>query len=826
MGVSSWGQAGDTARRLSTRHPAIVARSEAAGVALGVVFLGYQTDWSVGYSFVQRHVPTHLYFYPALMKASAATKGLWAWLAPFPAKDPAASAAKVERLLAEGERLREGFRPIAPAPDPEWKRPLPDFPRELRRAKPVEDIREAAVFTINESIHGDYGIELARKVGSDVLIRGWFKWHNARDYAKAAHLVPQAHALGALWGGGITCSALYHGENKLTEAQVLDMATRGPDGKLVDAWGEADTRHGTLSSPAYLDYLLSWCKLQIDAGADYLFMDEHTAALQANEGFDDHSIRDFRAFLIRRHGAKPGWHKAFGIDPADRTVCPDGTLASFHYRAWLRSRGLVAKPHAAGNPLAREWHAARRERDDRAWKWLTDAIRAYAASKGRRVLISANGLARYVDLQVLGVWGRWRVKDGAVDLSESQLQEWASTVAAGWALAGKRVPVVLFHDWGFGGFPWTRVSPADRKLWMRVRGAEIYAAGGFFAFPVHGPFGQDSRRDGTLREIARQTAFYQRNKALYLNARVVGFEPLATREPLLSMALWRRDDPPALLLHVVNRQARDGQPVRRSRITVTLPTNQLPKAVRVVSPDWPEAGLERAGRGDSRVAQPPSAVSRDGPRRGPRGGAPPPGAAPRPHTQPRAAVPHDHPQPEGEKAGEARLDGGRLVVTIPDLDAYAVAILDYDKLPAVSLAARRIVPSRRWARPDRSEFVVRPDGTVADAWLLNGYLQGKLHTHLRNPPTFLVNMPKGGTLRVHVRAVATLGARLECLIDGRLLKALDLPDRDGKNDGSAREYDATYSFPIPPGRHRVAVRNVGGDWATIAWYAFGGDVAR
>jgi hypothetical protein len=194
------------------------------------------------------------------------------------------------------------------------------------------------------------------------------------------------------------------------------------------------------------------------------------------------------------------------------------------------------------NPLAADWHAFRRERDDRAWKWLTDTIRAHARSKNRRVLISANGLARYVDLQVLGVWDSWRVKNGAVDLAESQIQEWASTVQAGWALAGRgredgsagaspsrrRVPVVYFHDWGFGGFPWMQISPADRRLWMRVRGAEIYAAGGFFAFPVHGPFGNDAARDATLGEVARQTAFYQRNKALFLNAHLVGFEPLAS----------------------------------------------------------------------------------------------------------------------------------------------------------------------------------------------------------------------------------------------------------------------------------------------------------
>jgi len=647
---------------------------------------------------------------------------------------------------------------------------IPDFPQALRRSRPVEDINEAIVYTINESIHSEEELAPARKVGSDVLIRAWFKWRHAADYAKSAHIVPKAHALGALFGGGITCSALYDGENRLTREQVLDMATRGPDGNLVDAWGEKGCRHGTLSNPAYLEYLLSWCRKQIDAGADYLFMDEINAALQGDEGFDDHSIRDFRSFLIRRFCDEKGWKRddprwteSLQVGLADRTICPDATIGSLDYRAYLKARGFTEKPHAQANPLAREWHAFCRERDDRAWRHLCDAIRAYAAGKGRRVLLSANGLAPYVDLQVLGVWDHWRVKDGSVDLSESQIEDWAAIVSSGHATARKRVPVVLFHDWGFGGFPWMKVSPADRELWMRTRGAEVYAAGGFFAFPVRGPFGQDAARDGTLREVARQTAFYQRHKDLYLKARLRGFEPLETGAPLLSLALWTRDASPALLLHVINRQAEGGKPKPRSSIAIRLPLAQPPKRVRLISPDWAE-----------------------------------------------------------EKEGRATSDGRVTTVVIPELEAYAVAILDCDAFPDLKLFRPRVVPTKRWERPEKNEFVVEKDGTVRDAWALNGFLQGNLHPDLGNPPAFLVHMPQGGALRVHVRAVATLGAKVECLIDDKLVGSVDLPDRDGKNDASAREYDRTLEFSIPPGRHRVALHNPGGDWAAIAWYAFSG----
>ena len=50
---------------------------------------------------------------------------------------------------------------------------------------------------------------------------------------------------------------------------------------------------------------------------------------------------------------------------------------------------------------------------------------------------------------------------------------------------------------------------------------------------------------------------------------------------------------------------------------------------------------------------------------------------------------------------------------------------------------------------------------MSDQWALSGMLQGNLHQHLRNPPTFVVNMPQGGSLKAHVRGVATLDARLQ-----------------------------------------------------------------
>jgi len=365
------------------------------------------------------------------------------------------------------------------------------------------------------------------------------------------------------------------------------------------------------------------------------------------------------------------------------------------------------------------------------------------------------------------VWGLWRVKEGRVDLADSQMDDWTAVVAQGRALAGRSVPVVFFHDWGFGGFPWMEVPPEDRKLWMRSRGAEIYAAGGRFAFPIHGPMQNDARRDGTLDEVIRQTAFYQQHKDLYLDAELVGLEPIQADQPLLSLALWRRAKPAALVLHAINRRTEGGVLKSRRGLHIDLPVGMKPASAWAVSPDW-----------------------------------------------------------QGRRPVEARLEQGKVRVTLAELEAYAVIVIEYDRLPEVSMAGPRIVPTPRWDRPERSEFVVEPSGMLREPWDLANFLHGRLHYRMRNPPTLLVNMPTGGLLRVHVRAVATLGARLEYRIDGQTRQTVDLPDRDHKNDSSAHEYDKTIEFSIPPGRHRLELDNTGGDWLSIGWLALVGPIEK
>jgi hypothetical protein len=641
----------------------------------------------------------------------------------------------------------------------------------------LTEIGRAVVFSVHESgdpARADRDVDLARSVGSEVLIRVIFKWNQAPSLENLRPVVDKAHASGALFGGGITCSALYDTENNITRGQLLDMATRNPEGKLVDAWGKPGLRHGSLSSPAYLDYLFKWCREQIDAGVDYLFMDDPPVVLEKDEGYDDHSLMDFRHYLLENcpqtgdlRTDDRRWTDSWKIDLTDAGVCPDRTMASFDYRGYLSAHGWLRDPDQVNNPLRVLWQQFRFWRDDRAWKALTDRIRVYAGERGRTVVISGNGLAKYVDLQVMGVWSQWDGITGHIDLRENKIPAWHALAVRGQVEAGMRVPVVFFHDWGFSDppFPWLAVPPSERALWMRTRGAEIYAAGAFFAFPVSGPFGCDAQADGTLPVMQQQSAFYRMHRDLYLKADYLGFETPRSDTPNLSFALWIREGR-TILLHVINRNVTDGTLYPQKNVIVQIPLDRVPKECTLISPDF-----------------------------------------------------------AGERPLACRKSGDNLEIALGDIDAYAVAVLSYDGMVdtgRVIKEAPRTIPTGSWARPDRSEFHVRPDGLVEEADALIGFLQGQLHPELRNPPSFLVNALSPGKLTVHIRSVAAAGARVEYRVDDRPVQYVDLPDLDGMNDAVGNEYDKTLSFPIPAGTHRLTLDNVGKDWAYIAWVAFEG----
>ncbi|MEW5945184.1 MAG: hypothetical protein AB1742_03200 [bacterium] len=481
------------------------------------------------------------------------------------------------------------------------------FRANQSQCSPVSDIRNATVFTVNEYANEKHGVELASSVKSHVWVRAWFKWANEFEYNGWA--VEEAHRNGALFGGGVTVSSIYRGENGISDERFYDLVTYDPARKLYFALGMEETNyhHGSLENKAYLDYVLSFAFKQIDAGIDTIFMDEVHGAYSAHEGYDDYGIEGFARYLLEKYAVGRGWKAddkrwgtVFNVPLEDGAICPDGTMKTFEYREYLRRFGFLETPQSPENPLAAEWGfvtgytprdpggSYSSDRSERAWRYLTKRLREYAASKGRKIYITANGNNKYVDYQTNNLWIDWTLKDGRMDAGVPLIMKWKTLVEDGKALAGN-VPVVFFHDWGPMGIPFKTLSAEDKINWMRIYGAEMYAAGGIFAFPVSGPPG-DAGENGTLDEIIRQASFYHESGDVYRNQgeiRVFG-TGVRTSGPGISVSLAELNDPPGKVVHLINHNYNHGSIVPQENFTVKAPLRGKPSDVKILSPDFKE----------------------------------------------------------------------------------------------------------------------------------------------------------------------------------------------------------------------------------------------
>jgi hypothetical protein len=633
-------------------------------------------------------------------------------------------------------------------------------------ARPLD---EWTIATLNEGCVNAEGASLAASVPSDLLMRAWFKWEKARDYQADKFVLPAARARGASFGGGTTVSALYRQENGLTPEQWRRLATRDPFGHIIPAWNDKRVAHGALSSEEYLDYVLKFCYAQIDAGVDNLFMDEVEACYSGFEGFDDPAMAKFAAWLIHKYCDGQGWapkdarwRDKFGLDLADPEMCPDGTIKSFNYRAYLYKRDFAADPYAEDNPLRLDfgWPGSGEDtfwgwRNDWAWKYLCDHLRDYAKKKGREVLLTANGLHKYVDYQVSGFWIEWVGDRKHVTTNASYLRKYRRAVLTAYDLAGKQVPVVFFHDWGFEGFPFGELSPDNRIRWIKIYAPEVFAAGGLFCWPVNIAAPED------LEVMKHYIAWYDTHRALFHGGAMVPTRQVMVSDSHVTTALWELGAQKKRVIHFINHSYdRDIVPV--DNLAVTLPSGSKPLTATWVSPEIP---------------------------------------ADRPVTFAYA--------------------DGALTFKTPRIEGYGALVLSYDELPKNDqLAARTVELLTRgaWARPGVNRFTVTADGKVNNPDQLYSCLQGRLHPDLRNNPTFVVDYPADGKFLVHVNSVAASGANLEFYLDGKLVLRQDLPDLDKQNDGGAAEYDQEYGIDVPRGKHEVRLDNTGGDWLSVDYF--------
>ncbi|HEY3324538.1 MAG TPA: hypothetical protein VGP72_29065 [Planctomycetota bacterium] len=130
----------------------------------------------------------------------------------------------------------------------------------------------------------------------------------------------------------------------------------------------------------------------------------------------------------------------------------------------------------------------------------------------------------------------------------------------------------------------------------------------------------------------------------------------------------------------------------------------------------------------------------------------------------------------------------------------------------------RVFPEVGFARPAENEFRVDRNGCVSNPAGLSKFLQGSEKRELDNPPTFIVSARGQCKMGVMISKVNSWAeARLEFVVDGKPKQMPPLKASPGKE-----LIDKLFELDIPRGEHRITVRNVGKDWASVAWYKFSG----
>lgn len=135
------------------------------------------------------------------------------------------------------------------------------------------------------------------------------------------------------------------------------------------------------NNPAWREYLKAVIRIQIDAGVDGVQLDEAElplTSLQYGGCFCNDCMYQFRKYLQNL--------PAESLPESLREV----NLTTFHYGEWLLAQGYDFQTNREGSPLFWDYLRFQRGQITRYFGELANYAREYAASKGRKVLVSGN----------------------------------------------------------------------------------------------------------------------------------------------------------------------------------------------------------------------------------------------------------------------------------------------------------------------------------------------------------------------------------------------------------------------------------------------------
>jgi len=483
----------------------------------------------------------------------------------------------------------------------------------------VKSVADVRVFAVYEPVFSQQDVDLLSRVHPDFVCRGWFKWHNTPNWKAYTPLAKACHAQGILIQGGITCAALYPGENGIDDATFRDFACNGIDGQPYHCQhgnGEG-WYHLSLYNPKVIETLKREVRLQIDAGAVGIWYDEIEGYYDWNptEGYDPYACTAFRNWLIRKYcdglgwsADDPRWQSQFNIDLTRH----NGSIRTFDYLRHLQNTpGMNNQPLAANppqghprnwatspNPLFREWGFAWDRKARGTFRFdtvaaifadiLDDADR-YAREKYGRTLINTynhNGTARPgVAFQQPHNGAQPPMRHNRLNGRISYLDYYENLINDAAEVCPEQ-PVVFFVDWPTETDRLTALPRADQSHFFSIYIPEAYAAGGEFALPLRG-YSYVAAHQRTIGMLARMADFYRTYAPWLRGSHPMSEQPDAPER----LAVRARTTSEGTVVHLVNHafSPRDVWPQPCTNLVINLAWKKsTPATAFAVSPDFPE----------------------------------------------------------------------------------------------------------------------------------------------------------------------------------------------------------------------------------------------
>ena len=133
-----------------------------------------------------------------------------------------------------------------------------------------------------------------------------------------------------------------------------------------------------------------------------------------------------------------------------------------------------------------------------------------------------------------------------------------------------------------------------------------------------------------------------------------------------------------------------------------------------------------------------------------------------------------------------------------------------------------------WSTPVKeNRIIVKPDGVVEGRLdLLSGFIYGTCHSQRVLNPIITATFIDRGRVVIHVNSVGRGSAKISIYLNNTLVKEVALPDRDGKSDGSANEYNIDVEIELQPGVYEIRIDNNGCDWFTWGYIVLENTIYR